>query len=74
MLQSSRLTIVATGLGAHSSFFDAMTEHGATLTRAAYYPPMAESPGLDHVWAAEHGDINLVTALPCASPCRWRMP
>jgi isopenicillin N synthase-like dioxygenase len=66
-LQRRFLRIVATGLGAHASFFDAMTENGATLTRAAYYPPMAESPGPDHVWAAEHGDINLVTALPCAT-------
>jgi isopenicillin N synthase-like dioxygenase len=66
-LQRRFLRIVAVGLGAHESFFDAMTEHGATLTRAAHYPPMAASPDEAHVWAAEHGDINLVTALPRAT-------
>jgi isopenicillin N synthase-like dioxygenase len=66
-LQRRFLRIVAVGLGAHESFFDAMTEHGATLTRAAHYPPMDTAPGERHVWAAEHGDINLVTALPRAT-------
>jgi isopenicillin N synthase-like dioxygenase len=66
-LQRRFLRIVAVGLGAHESFFDAMTRHGATLTRAAHYPPMIASPGEGHVWAAEHGDINLVTALPRAT-------
>jgi isopenicillin N synthase-like dioxygenase len=66
-LQRRFLRIVAVGLGAHASYFDAMTEHGATLTRAAHYPPMVASPGEEHVWAAEHGDINLVTALPRAT-------
>lgn len=66
-LQRRFLRIVAIGLGAPESFFDAMTEHGATLTRAAHYPPMSRSPGAQHVWAGEHGDINLVTALPRAT-------
>ncbi len=66
-LQRRFLRIVAVGLGAHERFFDAMTEHGATLTRAAHYPPMGDAPGPRHVWAAEHGDINLVTALPRAT-------
>ena len=66
-LQRRFLRIVAVGLGAHERFFDAMTEHGASLTRAAHYPAMSESPGPQHLWAAEHGDINLVTALPRAT-------
>jgi isopenicillin N synthase-like dioxygenase len=66
-LQRRFLRIVALGLGAHESFFDEMTEHGATLTRAIHYPPMSQSPGEEHVWAAPHGDINLVTALPRAT-------
>ena len=34
------------------------------LTRAIHYPSMELAPGAGHVWAAEHGDINLITALP----------
>jgi isopenicillin N synthase-like dioxygenase len=66
-LQRRFLRIVAVGLGAAEGFFDGMTELGATLTRAAYYPPMRDAPGAEHLWAAEHGDINLVTALPRAT-------
>lgn len=72
-LQRRFLRIVAEGLGAPASYFDAMTEHGAHLTRAIHYPEMQSAPadratdGEPHVWAAEHGDINLVTALPRAT-------
>ncbi len=73
-LQRRFLRIVALGLGAHVSFFDSIVERGATLTRAVHYPPMknapenaSKAPGNGHVWAAEHGDINLVTALPRAT-------
>jgi isopenicillin N synthase-like dioxygenase len=66
-LQRRFLRIVALGLGAHERFFDALVEHGATLTRAVHYPAMSGAPGPGHVWAAEHGDINLVTALPRAT-------
>lgn len=73
LLQRRFLRIVAEGLGASADFFDAMTEHGVHLTRAVHYPAMTEvpadaaTPGEPHVWAAEHGDINLVTALPRAT-------
>ena len=73
-LQRRFLRIVAVGLGAHSAFFDAMVENGATLTRAVHYPAMSDAPDTapefpegERVWAAEHGDINLVTALPRAT-------
>lgn len=66
-LQRRFLRIVAEGLGAPSSFFDAMTKDGATLTRAIHYPAMSGAPRAGHVWAAAHGDINLVTALPRAT-------
>jgi len=66
-LQRRFLRIVAVGLGAPENYFDAMTERGATLTRAIHYPEMKAAPNTDHVWAAEHGDINLVTALPRAT-------
>jgi isopenicillin N synthase-like dioxygenase len=70
-LQRRFLRIIAEGIGCHETFFDEMVADGPTLTRAIRYPPMAESPegsGSGHyVWAAEHGDINLITALPRAT-------
>lgn len=67
-LQQRFLRIIAEGIGAHESFFDEMTTNGAHLTRAIRYPPMHEAPeDADHVWADEHGDINLITALPRAT-------
>lgn len=66
-LQRRFLRIIAVGIGCHESFFDAMTTDGTTLTRAIHYPPMQGAPGTSHVWAAEHADINLITALPRAS-------
>lgn len=66
-LQRRFLRIVAAGLGCGDAFFDGMLEHGPTLTRAIRYPPMEQAPEAGHVWAAEHGDINLVTALPRAT-------
>ena len=73
-LQRRFLRIIAEGIGCHESFFDDMVAEGPTLTRAIRYPAMDElatelgddgEPG--HVWAAEHGDINLITALPRAT-------
>jgi len=66
-LQRRFLRVVAEGLGAHENFFDEMLVDGPTLTRAIRYPAMTEAPGGQHVWAAEHGDINLITALPRAT-------
>ncbi len=66
-LQRRFLRIIAVGIGCHETFFDEMIRNGTTLTRAIHYPPMAVAPGGSHVWAAEHGDINLITALPRAT-------
>lgn len=66
-LQVRFLRVIATSVGAHESYFDPMLTNGATLTRAIQYPAMTDAPGNDHVWAAEHGDINLITALPRAT-------
>ena len=66
-IQRRFLRIIAVGIGCHESFFDAMTVDGTTLTRAIHYPAMEAAPGETHVWAAEHADINLITALPRAS-------
>jgi len=66
-LQRRVLRIIAGGLGVHEEFFDRMLVDGATLTRAIHYPAMDLAPGEQHVWAGEHGDINLITALPRAT-------
>lgn len=59
--------IIAVGLGLHESFFERMLVDGANLTRAIHYPAMTQAPDETHVWAAEHADINLITALPRAT-------
>ncbi len=66
------LRVIAEGIGCHESFFDVMTTDAPTLSRAIHYPSMQQAPTSDgsygpHVWAAEHGDINLITALPRAT-------
>jgi isopenicillin N synthase-like dioxygenase len=66
-LQRRFLRIIALGIGCHEGFFDTMTTDGTTLTRAIHYPAMDMSPGDQHVWAGEHADINLITALPRAT-------
>lgn len=66
-LQRRFLRVIALGIGCHETFFDQMITDGTTLTRAIHYPAMDLAPGDNHVWAAEHGDINLITALPRAT-------
>jgi isopenicillin N synthase-like dioxygenase len=66
-LQARVLRIIAAGLGVDERFFDDMLVDGATLTRAIHYPAMENAPGAQHVWAGEHADINLITALPRAT-------
>jgi isopenicillin N synthase-like dioxygenase len=66
-LQRRFLRIIAVGIGCHEDFFERMLRNGSTLTRAIHYPAMDLAPGSEHVWAAEHGDINLITALPRAT-------
>ena len=66
-LQRRFLRLIAVGIGCHEHFFDEMTTNGTTLARAIHYPAMDLAPGASHVWAAEHGDINLITALPRAT-------
>jgi isopenicillin N synthase-like dioxygenase len=66
-LQRRFLRVVAEGIGCAPGFFDAMLTDGPTLARALRYPPMEAAPVGEYVWAGEHGDINLVTALPRAT-------
>lgn len=66
-LQRRILRIIATGIGCHESYFEKMLVDGSTLSRAIHYPPMDSAPDAPHVWAGEHADINLITALPRAT-------
>lgn len=66
-LQRRVLRIIGEGLGVGEDYFDTMTEFGSTLTRAIHYPSIDTAPGAQYVWAAQHGDINLITALPRAT-------
>jgi isopenicillin N synthase-like dioxygenase len=66
-LQRRILRIIAVGIGCHESYFDKMLVDGSTLSRAIHYPAMASAPDAPHVWAGEHADINLITALPRAT-------
>lgn len=66
-LQRRVLRIIAEGIGCHEAFFEKMLVDGSTLSRAIHYPAMASAPDAPHVWAGEHADINLITALPRAT-------
>ena len=68
-LQRRFLRVIAEGIGCHETFFDEMVDDGPTLTRAIRYPPMAEvaRATAPTCGPAEHGDINLITALPRAT-------
>ena len=66
-IQRRVLRILAVGLGIDEGFFEVMLRDGAALTRALHYPSMDAAPGDEHLWAAEHADINLITALPRAT-------
>lgn len=66
-LQRRVLRIIAVAIGCHESFFERMLVDGSTLSRAIHYPPMDAAPDAPHVWAGEHADINLITALPRAT-------
>lgn len=66
-LQRRFLRIIAIGLGCHESLFEHMLTYGSALSRAIHYPAMDLAPSQEHVWAGEHGDINLLTALPRAT-------
>lgn len=66
-LQLRFLRVIALGLNVSEGFFDSIVPGGANLTRAIHYPSMDLAPNSSHVWAEEHGDINLITALPRAT-------
>ncbi|MEU6807667.1 2-oxoglutarate and iron-dependent oxygenase domain-containing protein [Streptomyces sp. NPDC046831] len=58
---------LADALGAHPDYFTDMLEDGPVVNRATWYPPMEQAPSDRHVWAVEHQDFDLITALPRAT-------
>ncbi|MET7453962.1 2-oxoglutarate and iron-dependent oxygenase domain-containing protein [Streptomyces sp. NPDC005574] len=58
---------LAGALGAHPDYFTDMLEDGPVVNRATWYPPMDQAPSTQHVWAVEHQDFDLITALPRAT-------
>jgi isopenicillin N synthase-like dioxygenase len=65
--QLSVVDVVGGALGVAPGYFREMLEDGPVVNRAAWYPPMAAAPAGDYVWAVEHQDFDLITALPRAT-------
>jgi isopenicillin N synthase-like dioxygenase len=61
------VAVLAEALGASPSYFAEMLEDGPVVNRAAWYPPMDEAPSPGQIWAVEHQDFDLITALPRAT-------
>ncbi|MEU9578361.1 isopenicillin N synthase family dioxygenase [Streptomyces chilikensis] len=59
--------VLGEALGVPAGYFEEMLEDGPVVNRAAWYPPMEGAPSQEHVWAVEHKDFDLVTALPRAT-------
>ncbi|HEX5567249.1 MAG TPA: 2-oxoglutarate and iron-dependent oxygenase domain-containing protein [Streptomyces sp.] len=59
--------VIGQALGVHPGYFEEMLEDGPVVNRAAWYPPMEGAPSREHVWAVEHQDFDLITALPRAT-------
>jgi isopenicillin N synthase-like dioxygenase len=59
--------LIAAALEVDPGFFREMLSDGPVVNRAAWYPPIADAPGQGHVWAVEHQDFDLITALPRAT-------
>ena len=58
---------IAEALGAHRDYFTEMLQDGPVVNRATWYPPMENAPSANHLWAVEHQDFDLITALPRAT-------
>ena len=68
-LQRRFLRVIAEGIGCHETFFDDMVKDGPTLTLAHPLPTDGARCRVTtpYEWAGQHGDINLITALPRAT-------
>ncbi|WP_025272521.1 isopenicillin N synthase family dioxygenase [Haloglycomyces albus] len=65
--QLSVVAVLGEALGVGSEYFAEMLDEGPTVNRAAWYPAMDDAPPGTHLWAAEHQDFDLITALPRAT-------
>lgn len=59
--------VIARALNVHAEYFAELLEDGPVVNRAAWYPPMDLAPAEGHIWAVEHQDFDLITALPRAT-------
>ncbi|MDH6129704.1 2-oxoglutarate and iron-dependent oxygenase domain-containing protein [Kitasatospora sp. GP82] len=58
---------IGRSLGLPAQYFAELLQDGPVVNRATWYPPMQDAPSQDHVWAVEHQDFDLITALPRAT-------
>jgi isopenicillin N synthase-like dioxygenase len=58
---------IAEYLGIPAGYFAEMLDDGPVVNRATWYPPMDTAPSREHMWAVEHQDFDLITALPRAT-------
>ncbi|HXP19400.1 MAG TPA: 2-oxoglutarate and iron-dependent oxygenase domain-containing protein [Streptosporangiaceae bacterium] len=65
--QLSVVDAIGCALGTGTGYFREMLADGPVVNRAAWYPPIAGAPSGDCVWAVEHQDFDLITALPRAT-------
>lgn len=65
--QLSVAETIGEAFGIGPTYFREMLEDGPVVNRAAWYPPMAQAPSEGHVWAVEHQDFDLITAMPPAT-------
>lgn len=65
--QHEVVATLADALGAAPSYFAEMLQDGPVVNRATWYPPMEQAPSPGQVWAVEHQDFDLITALPRAT-------
>jgi isopenicillin N synthase-like dioxygenase len=66
-LQLAVMDVVGDALGIAPGYFREMLADGPVVNRAAWYPPISGAPSRDCVWAVEHQDFDLITALPQAT-------
>ena len=65
--QHDVVAALAEALGAAPSYFTDMLQDGPVVNRATWYPPMEQALSPGQVWAVEHQDFDLITALPRAT-------
>ncbi|ONI77929.1 hypothetical protein ALI144C_31510 [Actinosynnema sp. ALI-1.44] len=65
--QQQVMAAITEAVGARPGYFAEMLQDGPVVNRASWYPPMDQAPSPGQVWAVEHQDFDLITALPRAT-------